>query len=146
MNPETGWVNGELVNPLPSEPFLLITTDGGKSWHRKAILEEGGESRLGTIQQFYFTDKSTGKLVIDRGKGSDGDRYELYESPNGGETWGIKQSNRRPISIAHPEPEAASLRLRADGSTRALQLERRQGTRWTPVSSFAVRAGSCPAP
>jgi photosystem II stability/assembly factor-like uncharacterized protein len=31
---ENGWVSGEVQHPLPRDPFLLATTDGGKTWQR----------------------------------------------------------------------------------------------------------------
>ncbi len=143
---ETGWVSGELLNPLPSEPFFLLTTDGGKSWRRKPVFDEDSENRLGTVQQFYFDGKTSGSLVIDFGQGAGGDRYELYESPDGGASWTIRQSSRTPISLKRPDPEPATLRVRADGPTQAFQIERRQANRWTPVAAFAVKTGVCKGP
>ncbi len=140
---DTGWVSGELLNPLPSEPFFLLTTDGGKSWRRKPVFDENSENRLGTVQQFYFDGKTSGSLVIDLGQGTGGDRYELYESPNGGESWTIRQSSRTPIKLKRPDPEPATVRIRADGSTQAFQIERRQANRWTPLAAFAVKTGVC---
>src|SRR5262249_52240739 len=49
-----GWVSGQLIEPLPRDPFLLITTDGGKSWRQRPLFEE---SRFGSISQFWFESK-----------------------------------------------------------------------------------------
>ena len=35
---ETGWAAGEQLEPLPQDPFLLLTTDGGKSWRRRPMI------------------------------------------------------------------------------------------------------------
>ncbi|MEO8370459.1 MAG: hypothetical protein ABI806_14845, partial [Candidatus Solibacter sp.] len=51
---ETGWTTGISFSPLPQDPFTLMTTDGGKTWRRHDIFNE---TRLGSIQQFFFEDK-----------------------------------------------------------------------------------------
>jgi hypothetical protein len=140
--PDTGWVSGEKPDPLPSDPFFLLTTDGGKSFRRRPVFSEDAESHLGIVQQFWFDSKSSGALVIDRGQGSGGDRYERYESPNGGETWAIKESSTKPIRLSRPGAEAI-WRIRADAAARAFQIEHRTGARWTAASAFAVNAGVC---
>src|SRR5205807_1527604 len=93
---EMGWTSGISFAPLPQDPFLLVTTDGGKTWRRRDIFSE---PRFGALQQFYFEDKKSGSLVIDHGPGTGEDRYELYESNDGGETWNIKETNVKPIKI-----------------------------------------------
>ena len=77
-NFETGWVSGQRVTPLPADPFLLLTTDGGRSWRRQEVLPEGS---IGSIQKLWFDSPKTGSLVLDRGA-SDGDqmRYSRYEN------------------------------------------------------------------
>jgi len=70
---DTGWTSGLSFAPLPQDPFLLLTTDGGKTWRPRPIFNE---PRFGSIQQFFFEDKKSGSLVIDHGPGSAGDRYE----------------------------------------------------------------------
>src|SRR5437763_1187757 len=87
LDGEIGWIAGERLSPLPQDPFLLLTSDGGKTWRQRSIFDEAAENRLGTIQQFFFAAKDSGSLIIDRGQGAEGDRYELYESPDGGESW-----------------------------------------------------------
>ena len=63
---ESGWVSGISLSPLPQDPFLLMTTDGGKTWRPHYIFNE---TRFGSIQQFFFEDKKSGSLVIDLGPG-----------------------------------------------------------------------------
>ena len=93
---ETGWTSGLSFAPLPQDPFLLATTDGGKTWRSHAIFNE---TRFGSIQQFYFEDKTSGSLVIDHGAGSGEDRYELFETNDGGATWNIRETNVKLIPI-----------------------------------------------
>src|SRR4051794_26928848 len=93
---ETGWTSGLSFSPLPQDPFLLMTTDGGKTWRRHDIFSE---PRLGAIQQYFFEDKKSGSLVIDLGPGSADDRYELHESNDGGETWNIRETSVKPIRL-----------------------------------------------
>ncbi len=141
---ETGWASGEILSPLPQDPFLLLTTDGGKTWRRRPVFDENAEDHSGTILQFAFTARDSGSLIIDRGPGSDSDRYELYESPNGGESWTMRQTSAKPLRL--PKADAAGTgdwRIRAERSTQAFDIERRRGGAWTPVASFLVKAGAC---
>jgi hypothetical protein len=143
LDAETGWAAGEKLQPLPQDPFLLLTTDGGKSWRQYSIFSESAENRLGVIQQFSFASKDSGSLIIDRGSGADGDRYELYESPDGGTTWQFKQSSNKPLTLRRAPAASAEWRLRADSRTQAYHVERRSGERWTDLAAFAVKVGTC---
>jgi hypothetical protein len=140
---ESGWVSGQVVHPLPQDPFLLITGDGGKSWRRQAVF---GESRHGTILQFGFTSKTDGSLVVDRGQSSDSSRYTRYESPNGGETWMIREASDRPIRILRAAAGNPNWRIRPDGPTQSFRIERRQGQAWAGVAAFLVRVANCKPP
>ncbi len=135
-----GWVTGEALSPLPQDPFLLLTSDGGKTWRMRPIFQEG---RVGSVQQLFFASKNEGSLVLDRGQGSEGERFELYESPDGGETWAVKQLSNKPIRLRSAAPAGVEWRLRADGPTRSFHLERREGERWVSAAAFAVNAGAC---
>jgi photosystem II stability/assembly factor-like uncharacterized protein len=138
---DTGWSSGISLAPLPRDPFLLQTTDGGKSWRPHAIFNE---PRFGAIQQFYFEDKKSGALIVDHGAGSEGDRYELYESNDGGDTWNIKETSVKPIRLKLPvNVPASEWRVRADGPTKSFHLEHRQGQRWVSAAAFAVNLGAC---
>jgi hypothetical protein len=138
---DMGWSSGLSLSPLPQDPFLLQTTDGGKSWREHAIFNE---PRFGAIQQFYFEDKQSGALVVDRGPGSDGDRYELYETNDGGDTWNVKETNVKGIRLKVPATAPVSdWRIRADAPSKSFHLEHRQGQKWSPVASFAVILPVC---
>ena len=140
LDAELGWTIGQALSPLPQHAFLLLTSAGGKTWRQSAIFSE---SRVGSIQQFYFSAKDDGSLIIDRGPGAEGGRYELYESPDAGESWTIRETSDRPLNLK-PSPVAPSAwRVRADGPTQSFHLERRQGERWILVAAFAVKLGAC---
>ena len=62
-----GWTSGPPFAPLPQDPFLLMTTDGGKTWRSHAIFNE---TRFGSIQQFFFEDKKQ-RLAGDRSRGGE---------------------------------------------------------------------------
>lgn len=143
LDAETGWASGEKLSPLPQDPFLMLTTDGGKSWRLRPIFREAADNKLGAIQQFSFPARDSGSLIIDRGQGADGDRYELYETPDGGESWSFRQSSQKALTIRGAASLPTDLRLRADRRTRAFQIERRQGERWVGVAAFAVSIGNC---
>lgn len=143
---EHGWASGEIVQPLPRDPFLLTTTDGAKIWRRHTVFEEG---RPGSIQQIWFDSPNSGSLVFDRGQAEDGPRYELYESATGGDNWMVREASEKPIRIKRMPAESANpdWRVHPDAPSKSNRLEKRQGTRWTPVASFAIEIGSCqPAP
>jgi photosystem II stability/assembly factor-like uncharacterized protein len=140
IDAETGFTTGLSLSPLPQDPFLLITRDGGKTWRQSMIFSE---SRIGSIQQILFDDAKSGNLIIDRGLGSDGDRYELYGSQDGGDSWTIKQTSVKPLRLktaAAPNPD---WRIRADAATKSFHIEHRQGERWINEAAFSVKLGAC---
>ena len=143
--PQRGWISGEELSPLPQNPFLLVTTDGGKTWTRRPILNDADENRFGTVQQFAFTVDNMGSLIVDRGLGSD-ERYVLYESPDGGDNWQIKQESRRPLTVKVPTAVTAEWRIRVDAGSKAFQIEKRQADRWSPIASFLVSLNPCKPP
>jgi photosystem II stability/assembly factor-like uncharacterized protein len=143
LDADNAWITGQVMLPLPQEPFLLVTSDGGKSWRRRPILTDSIENRVGAIQQYFFTSKDTGSLILDRGQGSDSDRYELYESQDGGDSWTIKETNRKPLQLKRPPPASTNWRVRADGPSQSFHLEHRQSERWTSTGAFLVKLGVC---
>jgi photosystem II stability/assembly factor-like uncharacterized protein len=141
---ENGWSSGVVLSPLAQDPFFLRTTDGGKTWRQLPVFEE---TRYGSILQFQFDDKSKGTLILDRGPRSGSDRYERFETMNGGDSWTAKETSVKPLAVKRPANAPASdWRSRADGNSRSFQLEHRQGQRWTPVAAFAVNLGVCRPP
>ena len=140
IDAENGVVSGLSLSPLPQDPFLLITHDGGKSWRPSAIFSE---PRIGSIVQFHFDGHKTGSLTIDRGLGSDGDRYELYESQDGGDSWGIRQTSVKPLRLKSDPGANPDWRIRADAATKSFHIEHRSGQRWTNEAAFSVKLGVC---
>jgi photosystem II stability/assembly factor-like uncharacterized protein len=133
-------VNGHLLQPLPRDAFFLITSDGGKTWRRRPLF---GESRSGAIEQFWFDSRTHGQLVIENPEAARGQRYELWESMNGGESWSIRQVDSKPAVPASSSPAPSGWRLRADAATKTHRVERQAGTKWETVASFRVSAGQC---
>ena len=140
---ESGWVAGHILRNQPTDPFLLMTTDGGKTWRRKTL---SGEPRPGSIGRYWFDARKTGLLVVDRLAGAEnGMRHELYESVTGGESWSLKQVSDKPIAVKQPPPVEPAWRVRADPS-KTYVIERISGSRWQAVASFLIAAGECKPP
>ena len=139
---EHGWAGGEMLQPLAHDPFFLITSDGGKTWRQRPIFEDG---TAGSIQSFWFEGASNGSLVLDKGSGAT--RYQLYESPTGGDTWTIRESSEKPIRIhSMPPPGSNGWRLQADAKSHAFRIEKLNGESWKALAGFAISAGSCKPP
>jgi hypothetical protein len=135
-----GWISGESLFPLPADPFFLITGDGGKTWRQQLLFSE---PHPGSIQQFYFSSKTLGNVIVDQGEGAEEERYALYQSPDGGDSWLVNQMSNRPIPLAHAAEPEAGWRIQADRATESFRIERRQSDRWFPAAAFAVHAGAC---
>jgi photosystem II stability/assembly factor-like uncharacterized protein len=146
FNGENGWISGQVLFPLPQDPFILSTSDGGKTWRQHNIFGDSRENRFGSILQFSFTSKDNGTLIVDRGRGSDGDRYEVYESPDAGDSWTIKETTDKLPRLRQGPAPASDWRLRADGPSQSYHVEHRQGTRYVSIAAFAVKAGTCKPP
>jgi len=138
----TGWAGGAVLFPLPQDPFLLLTTDGGRTWRQRPFF---GETFQGSLQQFLFTSRTDGRAILDRGPASR-ERYALYESPDGGETWAFRQESDRPLELSRPTAARPAWRVRADGPSQSFHVERRDEERWSKVAAFAVKLNACQAP
>jgi len=141
---ETGWISGGLLHPLPHDPFFLVTSNGGQTWQSQQVF---GEPQFGSILQFSFSSRTNGSMMVDRGRGGDSGRYALYETPNGGDTWMLRQTNERliPLKRVSGSPNA-DWRLRADAGSKAYRIERRAGDGWRNIGSFLVSLGGCRPP
>jgi photosystem II stability/assembly factor-like uncharacterized protein len=140
LDANIAWISGLTLFPLPQDPFLMLTTDGGETWRQRPIVSD---THPGSIMQFFFSSATEGSLVIDRGPAESGDRYERYSTSDGGETWIIQEENTKPLRLRATAEPSADWRLRADGPTKSYVLEHRQGERWPAVASFAVNLGMC---
>ncbi len=135
---EKGWISGQMLQPLPGDAFLLLTTDGGKTWRRRAVLEEGSP---GSIVAFRFDSRKSGSLIMDRGQ-SGGNRYQLYESETGGESWTIRETSAQQLKLRGIE-DTPAWRIRADAVSKAFRIEKREGETWRNVAGFALKVGEC---
>ena len=142
----TGWVAGHHAGALPRDPFLLRTSDGGKTWKKLPVF---GDSAVGVVEQFWFDSKDLGTLIAQRRGARAAGRYLKFETRNGGDTWMLRESGEDPIEGKRPRgaTSSADWRIRADNRTKTLRVEKRESGKWTGVSSFALDAGACkPAP
>jgi hypothetical protein len=140
---ESGWISGQAMLALPRDPFFLISRDGGKTWRRRPVFSE---TRVGTIDGFWFNSKTSGMMNIDRLQSAEnGIRYEQYESLTGGDVWMLRQASPQPVPLKKPPP-ASGLRLRAEAKSGAYRLEKRAGETWQTLATFAVNAGHCREP
>lgn len=139
-----GWIGGQTVQPATHDPFLLITSDGGDSWHMRPVVDD--ESRKGAIERFWFTSRTTGSLLLDRmHAGESGGRHELYESMTGGESWTMLRTSADPIALEAPTPDQrhTDWRVRADAETNSFRVESRDADAWRTIAAFPIQPGEC---
>lgn len=140
VDPDAGWVSGNISGSLPKDPFLLKTIDGGKTWRRVTLFED---TFYGSIDQFWFDSKTHGLMVLNR-KGARGVPFQKMETMTGGDSWMSQELGAKAVAPLRPRSAIlAGWRIRTDTATRTFRLERRQESRWTQVYSFPVRAGVC---
>jgi hypothetical protein len=137
----TGWVSGVMLEPLPRDPFLLATTDGGATWRKRPLFEE---PRFGSIEQFWFDSPSEGELIVDQSQGSS-KHFERYESRTAGSSWSMAEVGSKPLKLSKPHPKQNPVwRVRVDSATRTYHVERATGAQaWETVAIFSVNAGEC---
>ena len=137
---EYGWISGHVNQPLPRDPFLLQTTDGGKSWRARTVFDD---THYGSVQQFWFESRTAGQLIVSREQGGK-TRNELMESMTGGDSWNPKEVSDKPLQLKKSRPPGESIwRVRADAPTKTLRVERRGTDKWEPVAVFSIQAGEC---
>jgi photosystem II stability/assembly factor-like uncharacterized protein len=135
---QTGWVSGVSLEPFTRNPFLLLTTDGGKLWQQRLVVED---QKFGSISQFHFDSKTHGRLIVDTSQGRN-KRQELYESNTGGESWELKEVSAAIASVAGPAKDR-TMRVRTDGPAGLYRVERGSGRVWETVASFVIRVADC---
>lgn len=136
---QNGWISGANLQGAPRDPFLLITTDGGKTWHERPLFEE---SRVAAIESFWFETPENGALLVDARL--DNGKHELYETRTGGESWAIQQTSEHPIHTVKEKPTgAAGWRVRTDAVTHSYVIEKSENNRWQKIASFLVNIASC---
>lgn len=132
----TGWISGQSIEPLPRDPFLLITSDGGKTWTKKMIFDD---SRFGSVARFWFESPKAGELVLDRDVGGKL-THEVYQTATGGESWELAQSTTKPVTLKKPKGDAV-WRLHADG--KFYYAQRRGSGAWETMASFPIEIARC---
>lgn len=135
----SGWVSGQIIEPLPRDPFLLLSTDGGKSWRERPVFEE---SRFGELAEFWFESPASGELVIDHSEHGVV-KHEVYQSQTGGESWEIKEMTTQPVKLKGPPKEESAWRIRADAASKTYRLELRGAANWESISTFAIHIADC---
>ncbi|MBL0161770.1 MAG: hypothetical protein IPP47_32620 [Bryobacterales bacterium] len=142
---ENGWTAGHVTGNLPKDPFFLKTTDAGKTWRRIPIFED---TAYGSVESFWFTSKTQGELIINR-RGDARSRYQRLQTMTGADSWMMQEVSAKPLPNPRPRAAAAAAsadwRIRADGPSKSLRVERREAGRWRSVAAFQLRAGACQA-
>lgn len=133
-----GWLSGQSLEPLPRDPFLMITTDGGKSWHQRPLFEE---PRFGSIAQFWFDSSTSGELIFDDSVGK-AVNQELYATMTGGESWEVKQKSTKPLHLKAARANASWSVSAPPGSANFL-IERASGGKKEAVARFLIHIGDC---
>jgi photosystem II stability/assembly factor-like uncharacterized protein len=134
---QNGWISGANLQSTPRDPFLLLTTDGGKTWRQRPIFDE---TRVAVIERFWFDTRENGSLMIDARL--DNGHHELYETRAGGESWSMKEATASPGAFP-AAPKSSGWRLRADAASKSYDLEKSDGAHWQKVASFLVSVGAC---
>jgi photosystem II stability/assembly factor-like uncharacterized protein len=136
---QNGWISGANLQGAPRDPFLLSTTDGGKTWRERPIFEE---SRVAAIERFWFDSPEHGMLLIDARL--DNGKHELYETQTGGESWALQPASAEPShSAKEKQPGALAWRARTDAATHSYVIEKSENSRWQKVASFLVSIATC---
>jgi hypothetical protein len=134
------WIAVQPHGQFPHDPYLLATSNGGQSWEPLRIWPE--EGRLGLLQQFHFNSREQGFAIIDRSSAG----YEMYETPNAGASWMLRETSPRAIAPKWPARKPSDWRLREDAKLRTYEVERRLGGAWQRVANFSVEIGVCKNP
>jgi len=135
---QNGWISGANLQGAPRDPFLLISTDGGKTWHERPIFEE---SRVAAIEHFSFDSPSDGTLAIDARL--DNGKRELYETRTGGESWTVHPPSGQPEAAKDKHGSASVWRLRTDAATHSYAIEKSENNHWRKIASFLVNIAVC---
>ena len=138
----TGWLVGHTSLALPRDPFILLTTDGGRAWRKVDLY---ADSRVGVIEDYAFQTAKRGWLLVDNKGSGEAGKYELYETQSGGSSWELREISSRIPKSALPgqRPTTATGRVRVDDKKGVLRIEVRSGNAWRELSSFKLRLDDC---
>ncbi len=133
-----GWIAGQSVQPLPRNPFLLSTDDGGRTWQQQLIFED---DQPGSIEQFRFDSPIDGRVQVDR---TPEKKHELYHTLTAGANWELEKSSADPIPLPKRGGESAPLwRLEADRKTASWEVEKNHEGGWQRVAAFLTEVAGC---
>jgi hypothetical protein len=132
-----GWLSGHRLEPLPKDPFMMLTNDAGKNWRQRPLFEE---SRFGSITQYIFDSPTTGELIFDDSVGKTTNQ-ELYGTMTGGDNWNLKQTSTKPLQLKTQKPSEWAVSA-ARGSTTYLIEHIVNGKKEASVR-FLIHIGDC---
>lgn len=138
----TGWLIGQTSLGLPRDPFVLLTTDSGRTWRKVDLF---AETRVGVIEYFAFQSAKRGWLLVDNKGSGEAGKYEFYETQTGGSSWELREiSNRIPkAAAAGQRPPTTNARIRVDEKKGLLRIDVRAGNGWREVSTFKLKLEDC---
>jgi hypothetical protein len=133
-----GWLSGQRLEPLPKDPFLMITTDGGKSWRQRALFEE---TRFGSITQFWFETPTAGELIFDDSVGK-ATHHVLYGTMTGGETWEVRQTSTKALNLK-PHAKDTTWTVAAPPGSKTYLIEHNVNGKKEAIARFLIHIGDC---
>jgi photosystem II stability/assembly factor-like uncharacterized protein len=133
-----GWLSGQRLEPLPKDPFFMITTDSGKSWRQRSLFEE---TRFGSITQFWFETPTAGELIFDDSVGK-AIHHELHGTMTGGETWEVKQTSTKALTLK-PHAKDTAWTVSAPPGSKTYLIEHNVNGKKEAISRFLIHIGDC---
>jgi hypothetical protein len=134
---DRGWLNGHRLEPLPKDPFFMLTTDGGKTWRQRNLFEE---TRFGSIAQFRFESPTTGELIFDDSVGK-AISQALYITMTGGENWDIRQTSTKALHLKPAKDSSWS--VAAPAGSKTYLIERAINGKKEAIARFLIHIGDC---
>ena len=125
---------------LPKDPFFLRTSDGGKTWSRLPLFEDGA---VGLIEQFRFESATRGTVAVDRGRPGVGryvQRWRRKTAQNPGPSGNLAADAPASGPPAIPRRWFESS---PNANPKSFRIERRESGAWRTAAAFFVAAGAC---